>query len=34
MKSFSVCEDVDEHWTYWKENINANKDDCCNLRKE
>lgn len=28
----SVCEDVTEHYNYWKENINVNKDDCCNLR--
>lgn len=27
----SVCEDVDEHYEYWKANVNANKDDCCNL---
>jgi DNA repair photolyase len=27
----SVCEDVDEHYLYWKENFNYNKDDCCNL---
>lgn len=30
---FSVCEDVPEHWEYWRENENANKEDCCNLRK-
>ena len=29
----SVCEDVDEHYKYWEENINPNKNDCCNLRK-
>lgn len=29
----SVCEDVDEHYNYWKENFNPNKDDCCNLRR-
>ena len=28
----SVCEDVDEHYDYWKNNFNPNKDDCCNLR--
>lgn len=28
----SVCEDVPEHWQYWREHINANPDDCCNLR--
>lgn len=29
----SVCEDVDSHYNYWKENFNPNKDDCCNLRR-
>lgn len=29
----SVCEDVDEHWKYWQECVNYNKDDCCNLRR-
>lgn len=29
----SVCEDVTEHYEYWKEAVNHNKDDCCNLRK-
>lgn len=29
----SVCEDVTEHFEYWKEAVNHNKDDCCNLRK-
>lgn len=28
----SVCEDVEEHWNYWRDNVNADKDDCCNLR--
>lgn len=32
IKNVSVCEDVDEHYNYWKENYNPNKDDCCNLR--
>ena len=31
--SVSVCEDVTEHYNYWK-TINPNRDDCCNLRKE
>lgn len=31
-KEKSVCEDVEEHWNYWKENFNCNPDDCCNLR--
>lgn len=30
----SVCEDVSEHYEYWKEAVNHNKEDCCNLRKE
>lgn len=29
----SVCEDVTEHYEYWRECVNANKNDCCNLRK-
>lgn len=32
-KEISICEDVTEHYKYWQENINCNKDDCCNLRK-
>lgn len=28
----SVCEDVPEHYLYWRETVNHNKDDCCNLR--
>lgn len=31
-KQISVCEDVYGHWLYWKENLNSNPDDCCNLR--
>ena len=29
----SICEDVDEHYKYWEENVNPNKEDCCNLRR-
>lgn len=29
----SVCEDVDEHYDYWRECVNHNKDDCCNLKE-
>lgn len=29
----SVCEDVSEHYEYWKECVNHSKEDCCNLRK-
>lgn len=28
----SVCEDVPEHWEYWRDHLNANPDDCCNLK--
>ena len=28
----SVCEDVTEHYKYWRECVNHNKEDCCNLR--
>ena len=31
-KEVTVCEDVDEHYKYWKNNVNPNKEDCCNLR--
>lgn len=31
-KEISICEDVTDHYLYWKENINCNKNDCCNLR--
>ena len=29
----SICEDVDEHYKYWENNFNPNKNDCCNLRR-
>lgn len=32
-KEKTVCEDVNEHYEYWKEHYNFNKNDCCNLRK-
>jgi DNA repair photolyase len=32
-KEMSVCEDVTEHYEYWKNNFNQNKNDCCNLGK-
>ena len=28
----TVCEDVDGHYNYWKENFNPNPNDCCNLK--
>lgn len=27
----SVCEDVPEHYEYFRDNVNVNKEDCCNL---
>lgn len=30
--TISICEDVQEHYDYWKEKFNPNKNDCCNLR--
>ena len=30
-KELTVCEDVTEHYNYWRNNVNSNKDDCCNL---
>lgn len=30
----SVCEDYLPHYKYWEVNVNPNRDDCCNLRKE
>lgn len=32
IRDITVCEDVTEHYEYWKENVNPNRDDCCNLR--
>ena len=29
----SVCEDVNEHFAYWRDCVNHNKNDCCNLRQ-
>lgn len=31
-KEMSVCEDETQAYRYWKENVNHNPDDCCNLR--
>lgn len=33
-KEITVCEDVDEHYQFWKENFNFNQQDCCNLRMD
>ena len=32
-KEISVCDDVTEHYEYFKEHFNHNPKDCCNLRK-
>ena len=32
-KELTVCEDVSEHYDFWKNNVNVNPNDCCNLRK-
>lgn len=29
----SACEDVKTHYLYFREHFNANKEDCCNLRR-
>ena len=29
----TVCEDVTEHYEYWRDHFNPNKEDCCNLRR-
>ena len=32
IKEVSICEDVTSHYLYWKNNVNPNKKDCCNLK--
>ena len=29
----TVCEDETEAYEYWKDNVNHNPEDCCNLRR-
>ncbi len=31
-EELTVCEDVTEHYYYWRDNVNPNQNDCCNLR--
>ena len=31
-REISVCEDVEQHFAYWQEAVNYNREDCCNLR--
>ena len=28
----TVCEDVPKHYEFWRQHVNPNPDDCCNLR--
>lgn len=28
----SICEDVPDHWEYWRQYVNSNPEDCCNLK--
>jgi len=30
--TITVCDDVTEHYQYFKEHVNPNREDCCNLR--
>ena len=32
-KEVTVCEDTTEHYDYFRDHFNPNKNDCCNLRK-
>lgn len=32
-KEVSICEDVQSHYEYFRDNVNPNKDDCCNLER-
>ena len=32
-KEVSICEDESEAYEYWKQNVNPNPNDCCNLRR-
>ena len=32
-KEISVCEDETLAYEYWRDNVNPNPDDCCNLRR-
>ena len=29
----TICEDVTEHYQFWRDFVNPDKEDCCNLRK-
>lgn len=32
-KEYTVCDDVESHYNYFKQHYNSNKEDCCNLRR-
>lgn len=32
-REISVCEDVEQHFAYWQEAVNHNREDCCNLKR-
>lgn len=32
-REMTVCEDESEAYEFWKQNVNHDPDDCCNLRK-
>ena len=32
-KRVTVCEDVPSHYEYWREHVNPNRDDCCDLER-
>jgi DNA repair photolyase len=33
LPNITICEDVSEHYEYWKRHYNPNVLDCCNLRR-
>ena len=33
-KEVTVCEDEDRAYEYWRNNVNPQPDDCCNLRRQ
>lgn len=32
-KRVTVCEDVPSHYEYWREHVNPNREDCCDLER-
>ena len=32
-KEITVCEDCSSHYDYWRNYVNNNREDCCNLRR-